>query len=153
MVHALKETWRVLVPGGTLLDLRPRSARFKVEMLTPTDVVSVGTVDAYGAQSDDAAADGAARLMVEEGTFGFRKKTHFHVEFNFGTVGELASFAAESRRVECVTPSYAELETIFRDLSAKFGEVRLRYRRPMMLAVYHKPDPQNVPNKATLSVS
>ena len=34
MVHALKEGWRVLVPGGYLIDLRPRATDWPARTLT-----------------------------------------------------------------------------------------------------------------------
>jgi ubiquinone/menaquinone biosynthesis C-methylase UbiE len=44
MVHALRETWRVLTPGGLLLDMRPRPQSCAIELVCGTDATVVGTV-------------------------------------------------------------------------------------------------------------
>lgn len=139
MVNALRETWRVLAAKGTLVDLRPVSSRNVLEALTPDGAVRVGEVDAYGAAPDDAAADRAMRRVVEDGWFVPCRETHFDFDVFWDTVGEMASFIASSRRMQHVDPPYADLERIHRDLSSRAGaRVRLRCRRPMLLAVYRR---------------
>lgn len=139
MVHALQETWRVLAVNGTLLDLRPLSSKCPIELVTPHEEVQVGEVDAFGAATDDVAADRAIRQVVEDGSFVPGRDAHFNFEFYWDTVGEMKTFMEASRRMTHVVPSYADLEKAHRDVSAGAeGPVRLRCRRPMMLAIYRK---------------
>jgi hypothetical protein len=46
MVHALRESWRVLVPGGSLIDLRPLSASSPVQVVTGNKIVPAGKNEA-----------------------------------------------------------------------------------------------------------
>ena len=139
MVHALCETWRVLAPRGTLLDLRPLSAACPIDVLTVEDEIKVGEVDATGYSVDDAAADRAVRNVVDDGWFVPYEETRFDFEFYWNTVAEMKSFIEQSERMSRVCPSYADLERSLTDLSAAHGgKARLRCRRPTMLAVYGK---------------
>ena len=139
MVHALKEGWRILVPEGTLIDLRPRSAIYPIEIVTDTDILNVGDFDGFGAESDDAAADSATSHLVEGRWFIRRRDTYFDVEYQFDSVSEMMSDVEKRRRVKSVVPSVTELPESYEELSSRAsGKVRLRYCRPMMLTVYRK---------------
>ena len=140
MVDALREIWRILSAQGILVDLRPLpSSACPVEVVTPDEVVEVGEIDASGIVADDVAADRAAAQVVQDGRYLLRKDTRFEFEFSWDTVGEMASFMEESRRMKQVTPSYAALEKVHHEWRVKAGgRVRLRYWRTMMLAVYQK---------------
>ena len=86
------------------------------------------------------------RRVVEDGWFIPCREGHFEFDFYWDTVGEMRSFMEGSRRIGDVTPSYADLEKIHRDLtSGAEGRVRLRCRRPMLLAVYRKATRPSVP--------
>ncbi len=148
MVHALQEAWRVLAAKGTLLDLRPVSTKYPIEVATPDGEVQVGEVDGSREAPDDAAADRAIRRVVENGWFVPCREGHFDFDIYWDTVSEMASFFMEgSKRMrDPVTPSYADLEKAHRGLtSGAGGRVRLRYRRPMLLAVYRKATRPSVP--------
>lgn len=138
MVHALRETWRVLATGATLLDLRPLSTTCPIEVVTPAGETRVGEVDATGYASDDAAADRAVRRLVDDEWFRSRGETRFEFDFYWDTVAEMRGFMETSERMTRVSPSYADLQGTLRKLrAAEGGRGRLRCRRPTMLAVYH----------------
>ena len=143
MVHALSEAWRILVPDGKLLDLRPCSATYPIDVETPAGRFHVGDFDGTGAESDDAAADTAIRSVVEAGLFTRLRDKHFNIEFCWDTVSAMESHARQEGRITSVSPSYAELEKACRDFSTGTSAiVRLRYRRSTMLAVYRKAEPR-----------
>ena len=143
MVHALSEAWRILVPEGKLLDLRPRSATYPIDFVTAAGRFHAGDFDGSGAESDDAAADTVMRNAVEDGRFTRLRDTHFNIEFCWDTVNEMESHARKEGRIASVNPSYAELEKAYHELSTGTSAiVRLRYRRPTMLAVYRKAEPR-----------
>ena len=140
-VAALRQVWRVLDKNGTLLDLRPVSSNYPIEFVTAAGGVKVGEFDGYGIATLDAAADRAVQRVVDDGWFVPRQHVHFETEFCWDTIGEMASFMEESRRVRRVTPSLEGLDRAYRDLSAGVAKrVGLRCRRPMMLATYRKGD-------------
>ena len=139
MVHALHGIWRVLAGNGTLVDLRPISCQCPIELVTPSVVVHVGEADATGMAADDDASDRAIRDIVEQGRFVLRGDTQFDFDFYWDSVQELTSFIEASTRMKHVRPSYAELEEVYRDVSAGGREgVRLRCRRRTMLKAYQK---------------
>ena len=144
MVHALNEAWRILVPDGTLLDLRPRSAKYPIELVTPAERFHIGHLDGYGMESVDLAADVAMRTPVEDGWFTRLKDTNFDIEFYWDTVNELQSYVQDESRITSVAPSYAELEKAYVQLSKRTSNVRLCYRRPTILAVYRKAEARPV---------
>lgn len=61
MVDALREANRVLVPGGTLLDLRPLA---EASVLHLCEGMPVGELDATGLSADDEAAQAAIERAV-----------------------------------------------------------------------------------------
>ncbi len=139
MVDALRETRRVLTASGTLLDLRPLSARCEIEAVTLVHERRIGEVDATGYMADDLAADRAAHKVVEAGWFVPWREKFFDVEFYWDTVAEMKSFMEQSERMGDARPSYADMDRAFRELkAAASGGGRLRCRRPTMLAAYHK---------------
>jgi hypothetical protein len=140
MVDALRESWRVLSANGVVMDLRPLALTARpVEVVTEEEAIQVGELDDAGTVADDVAADRAVAQVVQEGWLLLREDARFDFDFYWDTVGEMASFIEDSRRMKLVSPSYEDLERIQREWCAKAGgRVRLRYSRTMMLAVYQK---------------
>ena len=139
MVHALHGIWRVLAGRGTLVDLRPLPSECPVETVCADTVVQIGEVNGTGMVADDAAADDAIGEAIEHGWFVPLRETRFDFEFYRDSVAEMSSFLEASKRMKQVVPSYAELETLHRGLSAQYGAgVRLRCRRRTLLVAYEK---------------
>ncbi len=64
MVHALQEAWRVLLPNGIMIDLRPRSDNMPLEILHKDGIDSAGLVDMSPGLADDQAADEAIATLL-----------------------------------------------------------------------------------------
>jgi hypothetical protein len=140
MVDALQEACRVVVPGGIVVDLRPLSARYRLEVVTDAVAREVAETEAYEAQDDDYAADAAVEHAVSSGWLLPDGGVQFDFEFYWDTVVEMKAFAETSRRMRRAGLDYAELEKQRRGLS-RAGEPAARFRchRPMKLNSYHKP--------------
>ncbi len=139
MVDALRNTWAALAPGGTLIDLRPMSARYPIEVVTSRRAVQIGEVDATGMVSADLAADRAMREALDRGWFTVERTPQLHFAFWWDTVREMQSSLDESRRAKTVAPSYDKLEAAYRRLTAvATGPGRLRCVRRMILSSYMK---------------
>ena len=69
MVHALKEAWRVLVPDGIMIDVRPLTTDVPIEVVFAGGSQPAGMVDLSPERELDRAADEAIEAVVEEGRF------------------------------------------------------------------------------------
>ena len=139
MVDALREAHRVLVPGGTVVDLRPLTARVVVEVVTADRADWAAEADAYGAAEDDASADAAVRHALSCGWFVLRRSDRFDFEVYCDTAADLKAYAEKGRRMREAKIPYEDLERRRREVSAATGQAaRLRCHRPKMLSVYLK---------------
>ena len=142
MVHALHGIWRILARGGTLIDLRPLSSRYPVDAVAADTVVPLGEVDGTGMAAEDAAADAAIGEAVQRGWYVQRQESSFEFELYWDSVAEMRSFIASSKRMQHLFPSDADLENEVRRIGARPPRaIRLRCRRPTLLAVYEKATP------------
>jgi len=66
MVHALRETCRVLRPGGLLIDLRPIVSHPPVDVLGGDQAILAGRLDDSSDSADAIACDRTLRLAVEQ---------------------------------------------------------------------------------------
>jgi hypothetical protein len=140
MVDALREAHRVLAPGGTVVDVRPISARMVIEVVTGDRVDWATEADAYGAAEDDASADAAVRQALFCEWFAFQQTGHFDFEVYCDTAADLKTYAEVGRRMRDANIPYEELEGRRREVSASLGQAaRLCCHRPKMLSVYLKP--------------
>jgi hypothetical protein len=118
MVDALRETSRVLVPRGTLLDLRPRAETRPLELITPGGDVRAGEIDATSFDVDDAAADSALRDAVCAGWFAHTGTRQVVVRFYWKSIQDLKSYIEGGRHPKHVRPAWNELERTFHDARA-----------------------------------
>jgi hypothetical protein len=95
MVHALKEIWRVLAPGGILLDLRPVSTGWPVEVVAGERVVRVGALDDSLAMTDDLAANRAVEQVVHDGWFSRERQGTFTYDWYWDSLDELREHVEE----------------------------------------------------------
>lgn len=139
MVDALRALWSVLTPGGTLVDLRPRSWHCPVEAVMAERSIEIAELDATGMAAEDAAADRAVGRALGNGWFVPRRQETFDFELYWDSVADMASFIESSKRMKELRPAFADLDAKLSELRTRAdGSVRLRCRRPTLLAVYRK---------------
>src|ERR1700730_5850475 len=99
MFDALRETHRVLTPGGTVVDVRPLTARVVVEVVTADRSDWAAEADAYGAVEDDASADAAVRHALSSGWFVSARTDQFDFQVYCDTAAALKTYAEIGRRM------------------------------------------------------
>jgi hypothetical protein len=134
MVDALREIRRTVVPGGTILDVRPISEQHMVEVVPASGAAApLGGVDAYGALEEDRAANGAIEHALRHGWMIQESHATFAVEYWFDTAEDLDAFARCSRRLREAAIASGEIEERRRQLSGLEGQARVRFCRTMRL--------------------
>lgn len=136
MGHALQEIWRVLIPGQSLIDLRPVAGQSRVEVVTDNQVQFAGLVDESADRQDYLAADSAMSQVVEAGRFSQVRKTLFDYAIYWDTLGEMMAYAKE-RWTKSYVPE-AVLAKTQQFIATNRSPVRLRIRRKLMIARYQK---------------
>lgn len=136
MVHALKELWRVLVPQGSMIDLRPLAQNPPVEIVVGEQIFLAGRADVSSAMPDDVASDESLDEVVGEGRFIREHEELFDYAIYWDTLDEMLAYA-EWSWIRVSLPEAMLTET--RRLLASSGEgTRLRVRRRMVISQYRK---------------
>ena len=94
-MHALREIWRVLAPDSLLLDLRPLSEAWPVEVVGAGGVMVTGHVDESEDIADDRAADAALAAVEREGLFVRERDGDFDFSWYWDSLGEAQAHIAE----------------------------------------------------------
>lgn len=96
MVHALGEIHRVLVPNGTLIDLRPLADRWLIEVFSARETRETGHVtDLPLGLEDDEAANQAMRNAESNGWFRREKETLFPLHYVWDTASDMEKWIDE----------------------------------------------------------
>lgn len=135
MVHALNEIWRVLVPGGTLTDLRPFGARWPVEIVSGPEVWPAGLVDGSQDFPDDLAANAAIKHVAAAGLYSRERSDSFVLLTYWDTAAEYKTYLDARSHAILPPETLAELTR----LQAQHGpDTRVRTRQTMIIARYRK---------------
>jgi hypothetical protein len=136
MVHALEETYRVLKPRGTLVDLRPAPAHRQIGLGAGPTWQPVETLREL--LDDDYAANAAVDEVVGRGLFRRVKRKRFLLDRVLDNVDELREFIAEfaqRRDLPSQEPLVDRLERLY-NRQRKPGKVAVR--GPMQLGILRK---------------
>ena len=137
MVHALREIWRVLVPDGELIDLRPISEDAPVQVVAGNEVLFAGRrIDGEAGIVDDTAANEAIDSTVDSGWFIREYAGSFKYNTYWRTPDEMKAYADENYTSSYI-PNKVFVEA--RHLIAKSGnEARVRIHRTLNISRYRK---------------
>jgi SAM-dependent methyltransferase len=96
MVHALDEIRRVLVPDGILVDLRPLTEDWKVEVFSWREKRETGRVTGMPIGiEDDSAANHAMKEAETNGWFKREEETFFPLNYVWDTASEMEEWIEE----------------------------------------------------------
>ena len=96
MVHALGEIYRVLAPGGVLIDLRPIADRWSNEVFSARETRETGHVtDLPLGLEDDNAANEAMRNAESKGWFTRENETFFPLHYVWDTASDMEKWVDE----------------------------------------------------------
>jgi hypothetical protein len=96
MVHALSEIRRVLAPGGILLDLRPYSDEWRIEVFSAREVLETGQVTPLPVGvADDEAASRAMADVEARGWFKREEDIYFPIHYVWDTASEAEKWIDE----------------------------------------------------------
>lgn len=95
MVHALQEIWRALAPRGILIDLRPLSDQWPIEILNGNQATLAGHLD--DSQDTDADTDANNALLRVEGSGLFIREREgaFTFHWYWDTLDEMLDYVKE----------------------------------------------------------
>lgn len=90
MVHALSEIRRVLVPDGILIDLRPITDRWDVEVFSARETRETGHVTGMPiGLEDDSAANQSMKEAEAKGWFKREQELFFPIHYVWDTASEM----------------------------------------------------------------
>ena len=138
MVHALDELRRVLIPGGTLLDLRPLADRWPVEIVEDGNHHQTGRLtDLPTGLSDDQAANLSVEEAARRGWFKRGSELTFPLYAYWDNPDEMIAY---------VTDQWADFVRLGDDVqkptqaafAAAGGDRRVRLKLKMLLTRWQK---------------
>jgi hypothetical protein len=138
MVHALNEIRRVLVPAGTLIDLRPLLDQWPIEVSWIGGYREVGrATDLTEPLADDAAANAAIANETRTGRFDRNLDEVFSLFYYWDTPKEMQSYIEEnwSDVVNVDEAVWKGLRTTWASSSA---DARVRLRMKLLITRYRK---------------
>lgn len=141
MVHALQEIWRVLLPNGQLIDLRPRATNWPLEVVVDGQVMFAGKVDNAPFVPDDSAAERAIKGAVHEGRFSLEQQASFACASYWDTLEDMLTYYAESDSPPLTIPDDV-LETARKFTATVRQDSKVRIRMSMDLSSYNKLVPE-----------
>lgn len=136
MVHALLECWRVLIPDGVLVDLRPLCGEWPLEVVTTERAITVGPADGSVGTRVDQAANDAIEDISRQGWFVREHSETFTLYIYWDALDEMRTFVEEKWAPDIVLPE--DLYRRARKIIRAEATMRLRVRLDMLMSRYRK---------------
>jgi len=137
MVHALKEAYRVLIPQGIMIDVRPLSVDVPLEIIYKGGSESAGIIDMSPDIDLDIAADRAIASVVKDRIFVESKVEFFDFAFNWKTLKDMQDYMEEFWKDDVIVP-----EEVVKQARILMGKLRpqtqIRVGIQMKLGKYEK---------------
>ncbi|MFQ6616835.1 MAG: hypothetical protein ACE5HZ_08765 [Fidelibacterota bacterium] len=137
MVHALKEIWRVLVPSGTMVDLRPLGGHRPLDIVSDGKAKLAGRIDRTGHLSDDLASQEALAQTVRKGLFRQESEQFFEFPYVWDSVQEMEAYVKENWTDNRIRPR-SVLDRAHRLLASSGDHAKVRIRTKMVIGRYRK---------------
>jgi len=136
MVHALEESWRVLVPGGYLVDTRPLSGDMRVEVVADSRAKFAGLVDDSAWVADDEATERALETVIRRGLFLKEEEARFTFFDYWDTLEQLRAYTREKwEGTHLPRTVWHKAEDL---ISQSEGNTRIRISVTMLFCRYRK---------------
>jgi hypothetical protein len=135
MVHALQEIWRVLLPNGHLIDLRPRATNWPLEVVADGQVLFAGNVDNAPFVPDDRAAEQAIQRTVRGGLYSLEQKALFDCATYWDTLDDMVNHYIDGDTLIIPDPVLARARQL---TSIPRQDKKVRLRLSMGLSRYRK---------------
>jgi len=137
MVHALKEAYRVLIPQGIMIDVRPLSVDVPLEIIYKGGSESAGIIDMSPDIDLDIAADRAIDSVVKDRIFVESKVEFFDFAFYWKTLKDMQDYMEEFWKDDVIVP-----EEVVKQARILMGKLRpqtqIRVGIQMKLGKYEK---------------
>ena len=137
MVHALKEAYRVLIPQGIMIDVRPLSVDVPLEIIYKGGSESAGIIDMSPDIDLDIAADRAIASVVKDRIFVESKVEFFDFAFYWKTLKDMQDYMEEFWKDDVIVP-----EEVVKQARILMGKLRpqtqIRVGIQMKLGKYEK---------------
>lgn len=137
MVHALQEIWRVLAPGGRLVDLRPIAAAYPLDVLRKGRSIEAGKLSARPKAPVHTAANEAIAEVLARDLFAQQEQISFEYAYYWDTVEAMKAYVTDRWQESAILPAPVE-EAARRMVSVDPAGSVLRIRRTVCLATYGK---------------
>lgn len=140
MVHALKETWRVLAPDGCLVDLRPLAGKFPLEVVSHDEVNLAGFVDDTAEIPIDTACSESLEKVSQQGWFQREREASFDYLWYWDDVDEMNDYMKENWDPTPIVPKKV-FSRAHQLLTSSGDGARVRLRMKLTISRYRKNSP------------
>jgi hypothetical protein len=140
MVHALREVKRLLRKSGAMIDLRPISDDWSVDVISARETRSAGMVSALPEDREsDAASNRAVETAAEEGWFERQHGEFFSFRYYWDSPSELQEYV-EAEWADWVVIPDDLWPTIRSVWAVADADARLRIEMKMLITHWQKLD-------------
>jgi hypothetical protein len=138
MVHALHEIRRVLRPDGILIDMRPISDHWPVEVLSSRNIQETGRVqDLPVGLADDEAANQSITRAAEKGWFVKEQEEFFPFYYSWDSPNEMEEYIAEEWE-DFISLDEATMQATRSAWAIADADARVRMRMKVLITRWRK---------------